>query len=92
MSLSEEVLKQYFEQQKCLLDFFFAHIEYDTLVEFANSCLQCGGTIYFTGVGKSGFISKKTLTGRCHSSLWSSIAFFRPILCRNGIQGYECTQ
>lgn len=45
-----------------LLDYFFAHIEYGTLVEFANSCLQCSGTIYFTGVGKSGFISKKVST------------------------------
>lgn len=32
------------------------------MLEFANCCLGCAGTIFFTGVGKSGFIAKKVST------------------------------
>lgn len=48
------------------LDAFFQRLKYEPVERFCRACLECKGTILFTGVGKSGFIAQKisqTLVG-----------------------------
>ncbi|CAM6092668.1 unnamed protein product [Calypogeia fissa] len=52
-------LKHLFTEQKKYLNYFFDHIDYDELHSFTKLLLECKGVIFFSGVGKSGFIAQK---------------------------------
>lgn len=52
-------LRQLFTEQKRYLDYFFDHIDYTQLHAFTKLLLECKGVIFFSGVGKSGFIAQK---------------------------------
>lgn len=52
-------LKHLFSEQKKYLDYFFDHIDYNELHSFTRLLLECKGVIFFSGVGKSGFIAQK---------------------------------
>ena len=41
------------------LDFFFTHLDYAQVHAFTQLCFHCGGSIFFSSVGKSGFIAQK---------------------------------
>ncbi len=52
-------LKALFDEQHEFMNFFFENLDYDPIERFCNACLTCKGVIFFSGVGKSGFIAQK---------------------------------
>ena len=52
-------LRHLFTEQKRYLEYFFARIDYSQLHRFTQLLLKCQGVIFFSGVGKSGFIAQK---------------------------------
>ncbi|KAJ7561137.1 hypothetical protein O6H91_03G015500 [Diphasiastrum complanatum] len=52
-------LRVLFSEQKKYLDYFFDHLDYPQLYGFTKLLLECKGVIFFSGVGKSGFIAQK---------------------------------
>lgn len=59
------------------LDAFFQRLDYEPIERFCRACLDCKGTIVFTGVGKSGFIAQKisqTLVSMMSAVAWNQHA------------------
>lgn len=52
-------LKLLFSEQQKFLHFFFTHLDYEQVHAFTHLCFQARGSIFFSGVGKSGFIAQK---------------------------------
>ncbi|MCO5582291.1 hypothetical protein L7F22_036183 [Adiantum nelumboides] len=52
-------LKFLFSEQQKFLHFFFTHLDYVQVHAFTLLCFQARGSIFFSGVGKSGFIAQK---------------------------------
>ncbi|KAK9801353.1 hypothetical protein WJX73_009327 [Symbiochloris irregularis] len=48
-----------FREQQRFLNFFFDQLDLKLVQLFCEACLECTGSILFTGVGKSGFIAQK---------------------------------
>lgn len=53
------MLNELLNKQKQYLDFFFAHFERAVCESFVEELVMTPGNLYFTGVGKSGFIAQK---------------------------------
>jgi len=41
------------------MNYFFDNLDLDPVLNFCEACLNCKGVVFFTGVGKSGFIAQK---------------------------------
>ncbi|XP_024375343.1 probable arabinose 5-phosphate isomerase [Physcomitrium patens] len=52
-------LKQLFQDQQQLLDHFFKNLNYKEVQAFTQLCADTKGVIFFSGVGKSGFVAQK---------------------------------
>ena len=66
-------LARLFELQRLYLEQFFQDVEYGSLRNFCQEVADCDGTVYFSGVGKSGFIAQKvsaTLVSGGVKSAW----------------------
>lgn len=48
-----------FKKQRKYLDYFFDNLDYQQVERFTELCFNTRGTIFFSGVGKSGFIAQK---------------------------------
>lgn len=53
------MLKELFLQQREYLNTFYSDLDLPSCERFMEALLACKGTIFFTGVGKSGFIAHK---------------------------------
>ncbi|PCI92711.1 KpsF/GutQ family sugar-phosphate isomerase [Candidatus Aerophobetes bacterium] len=53
------MLKQLLETQKQYLDYFFDSIDLNIAEKILETLVNCKGSIFFTGVGKSGIIAEK---------------------------------
>lgn len=53
------MLRELFTKQKHHLDDFFAHLDIEHCEKIFQIILNCEGALFFTGVGKSGFIAQK---------------------------------
>ncbi len=53
------MLRELFIRQKELLDHFFANIDHDACEALVEQIIKSRGVLFFTGVGKSGFIAQK---------------------------------
>ena len=53
------MLKSLLDKQKLHLDFFFANFDHTLCERLIEEILGCQGVLFFTGVGKSGFIAQK---------------------------------
>jgi arabinose-5-phosphate isomerase len=53
------MLREIFQEQRRLLDHYFAHLDAPAAEAFLRACLKCQGLLVFTGVGKSGIIAEK---------------------------------
>ncbi|XRA96145.1 arabinose 5-phosphate isomerase [Pycnococcus provasolii] len=56
---SNEGLQDLFNEQRKLMDYFFDNLEYEPLANFCKEIMACKGVVFFSGVGKSGFIAQK---------------------------------
>jgi len=57
--VSEAGIRALFDRQHGYLDHFFKGLDFRALEQFCQVCMECTGTIIFTGVGKSGFVAQK---------------------------------
>jgi arabinose-5-phosphate isomerase len=48
-----------FGEQRRLIDHFFDHFDASQASKFVHEIVECAGTVFFSGVGKSGFICHK---------------------------------
>ncbi|KAL2942695.1 putative arabinose 5-phosphate isomerase [Bienertia sinuspersici] len=57
--LNETSLLNLFKSQQGYLNYFFKHLDLSQTLKFTQILLNSKGTIFFTGVGKSGFVAQK---------------------------------
>ncbi len=53
------MLNKIFELQNRYIDYYFSKLDLEEADEMLKELLMCQGTLFFTGVGKSGFIAQK---------------------------------
>ncbi len=53
------MLKNLFIKQKEALDHFYSHLDHDQCQHVFDTLQKCKGVLFFTGVGKSGFVAQK---------------------------------
>ncbi|MCH9627685.1 MAG: Arabinose 5-phosphate isomerase KdsD [Chlamydiales bacterium] len=53
------MLKELLAKQKASLDTFYSELDLESSALLVQEILSCEGTLFFTGVGKSGFIAQK---------------------------------
>ena len=71
-----------FREQRGLIDFFFEHFDASQADEFVNEIVECTGTVFFSGVGKSGFICHKIAMSL--ASIGVRAAFLSPLDALHG--------
>ncbi len=69
------MLRALFEKQNQHLDYFFAHLDYEKCEALFEKLKACKGVVFFSGVGKSGFIAQKIAATMMSTG---SKAFFLP--------------
>lgn len=72
---SLEILQELFNEQQRNLTHFFEGIDHQSTDAILKVLLACQGTIFFTGIGKSGFVAKKiavTMTSTGTKALYLS--------------------
>jgi len=57
--IDETTLTDLFKSQQNHLNFFFDRIDHSQTLSFTRALLNTTGTVFFTGVGKSGFVANK---------------------------------
>ncbi|KAJ8421621.1 hypothetical protein Cgig2_030849 [Carnegiea gigantea] len=57
--LDETALLNLFKYQQRYLNFFFQNSDLSQTLKFTQTVVNSNGTIFFTGVGKSGFVARK---------------------------------
>jgi arabinose-5-phosphate isomerase len=62
MTLISSKLEELCKRQREYVNFFFDNLDLDVVKENVNLFLQCKGVIFFSGVGKSGFVAQKLAT------------------------------
>jgi arabinose-5-phosphate isomerase len=53
------IVEELFSQQKQYINYFFNSLDLKEAQAFIQACLDCRGSLIFTGVGKSGIIAEK---------------------------------
>ncbi|MCH9610064.1 MAG: Arabinose 5-phosphate isomerase KdsD [Chlamydiales bacterium] len=82
------MLKRLFAKQKEQLDHFFEKIDDQACTQLVESILQSEGVLFFTGVGKSGFIAQKIAATLM--STGTKAFFLPPIDALHGDLGMVC--
>lgn len=54
-----QTLSHLFETQRENIDYFFKTVDIEQCETLLNTLLNCKGTLFFTGIGKSGLVAKK---------------------------------
>ncbi|KAK7378474.1 hypothetical protein VNO80_03916 [Phaseolus coccineus] len=80
--IDEGALTKLFKSQQSHLNFFFDHIDYSQTLAFTRALLNASGTVFFTGVGKSGFVAHKI--SQTLVSLGIRSAFLSPVDALHG--------
>ncbi|XP_068664543.1 probable arabinose 5-phosphate isomerase [Aristolochia californica] len=71
-----------FQSQQKYLNYFFQNLDLSQTLEFTQTLLNSSGTIFFTGVGKSGFVARKI--SQTLVSLGIPSAFLSPVDALHG--------
>ena len=82
------MLKELFEKQKQHLDYFFEHLDVAACELLLQEILKCPGLLFFTGVGKSGFIAQKIAATLL--STGTKALFLSPLDALHGDLGMVC--
>ncbi|KAK7336876.1 hypothetical protein VNO77_17427 [Canavalia gladiata] len=80
--IDESTLVDLFKSQRSHLNFFFDHIDHSQTLAFTRALLHATGTVFFTGVGKSGFVANKI--SQTLVSLGVRSAFLSPVDALHG--------
>ncbi|KAK4744093.1 hypothetical protein SAY87_010405 [Trapa incisa] len=84
-SIDESTLLNLFKAQQGHLNYFFQHLDLSQTLAFTKALLRfssLGGTVFFTGVGKSGFVAHKI--SQTLVSLGTRSAFLSPVDALHG--------
>lgn len=57
--LGIEIVEELFANQKQYINHYFDNLDLHAVEQFFQACLNCRGSLIFTGVGKSGIIAEK---------------------------------
>jgi arabinose-5-phosphate isomerase len=57
--IDQTTLLNLFKSQQNHLNYFFQNLNLSQALSFTQTLLNCNGTIFFSGVGKSGFVANK---------------------------------
>ena len=82
-SIEEGELRQLFDSQRRHLDHFFQNLDISRTRAFAQILLDARGAVFFSGVGKSGFVARK-LSQTLASLGFSRAAFLSPVDALHG--------
>ncbi|XP_041009561.1 probable arabinose 5-phosphate isomerase [Juglans microcarpa x Juglans regia] len=82
LRIDETTLLNLFKCQQKHLNFFFHNLSLPQTLSFARTLLSASGTIFFTGVGKSGFVANKI--SQTLVSLGIRSAFISPVDALHG--------
>ncbi|KAI4301086.1 hypothetical protein L6164_034402 [Bauhinia variegata] len=88
--IDETTLLNLFKSQQNHLNFFFNNIDHSQTLAFAKTLLSSTGTIFFSGVGKSGFVAHKI--SQTLVSLGVRSAFLSPVDALHGDIGILCNR
>ncbi|CAK8543606.1 unnamed protein product [Lathyrus sativus] len=80
--IDENTLADLFKSQQNHLNFFFDRIDHSQTLAFTRTLLDASGTVFFTGVGKSGFVAHKI--SQTLVSLGIRSAFLSPVDALHG--------
>lgn len=80
--ISESTLLHLFKSQQDHLNYFFQNLDLSQALAFTEKLLNSSGTIFFTGVGKSGFVANKI--SQTLVSLGIRSAFLSPLDALHG--------
>ncbi|MED6110771.1 putative arabinose 5-phosphate isomerase [Stylosanthes scabra] len=80
--IDEITLTDLFKEQQRHLNFFFERMDHSQTLSFTRTLLRSTGTIFFTGVGKSGFVANKI--SQTLVSLGIRSAFLSPLDALHG--------
>ena len=80
--IDETTLADLFRTQQRHLNFFFDRMDHSQTLAFTRALLHAAGTIFFTGVGKSGFVANKI--SQTLVSLGVRSAFLSPLDALHG--------
>jgi arabinose-5-phosphate isomerase len=58
-SYIKKIFEELFLEQKSYIGYFFDNVEIDQVYDFFEKLQSCQGTIFFTGIGKSGIVAQK---------------------------------
>ncbi|ERN18765.1 hypothetical protein AMTRI_Chr07g75130 [Amborella trichopoda] len=58
-TINSTKLHQLFETQRRIINYFFENLDFSQARSFSEALLNTHGTIFFTGIGKSGFVAQK---------------------------------
>lgn len=83
--IDERSLEALFKSQQSHLNYFFHHIDHSQTLAFTRALLETAGTVFFTGVGKSGFVAHKI--SQTLVSLGVRSAFLSPVDALHGDLG-----
>ncbi|XP_054792754.1 probable arabinose 5-phosphate isomerase [Prosopis cineraria] len=86
--IDEAALLSLFKSQQNHINFFFNNIDHSQTLAFTRTLLNSSGTIFFTGVGKSGFVAHKI--SQTLVSLGITSAFLSPVDALHGDIGILC--
>ncbi|CAI0434452.1 unnamed protein product [Linum tenue] len=80
--IDESTLLNLFKAQQNHLNYFFRHLDLSQALSFAHTLLNSSGTIFFSGVGKSGFVANKI--SQTLVSLGIRASFLHPVDALHG--------
>lgn len=79
------MLKDLFAKQKRAIETFYDQLDIEPIEQVLEAILACGGTLFLTGIGKSGFIAQKVCATLL--STGTKAAFLPPIDALHGDLG-----
>ncbi|CAL1357045.1 unnamed protein product [Linum trigynum] len=80
--IDESTLLNLFKSQQNHLNYFFRHLDLSQALSFSQTLLNTTGTIFFSGVGKSGFVANKI--SQTLVSLGIRASFLNPVDALHG--------
>ncbi|CAI0386145.1 unnamed protein product [Linum tenue] len=80
--IDESTLLNLFKAQQNHLNYFFRHLDLSQALSFSQTLLNTTGTIFFSGVGKSGFVANKI--SQTLVSLGIRASFLNPVDALHG--------
>ena len=89
LSEKEDLLQELFQEMQKHLAHFFAELDIGALHQVYEKLMSCSGTIFLTGIGKSGIIAKKVATTM--SSCGTKAHFLSPVNALHGDLGVVST-